>query len=199
MSGFIYIWYDTKRKKYYIGSHWGTLDDGYICSSIYMRRAFKRRPNDFKRKILEHVITNRNDLYEREDQWLNLIKDKELGTRYYNLSKVARGNRGTLRKKWTLEQRAAHSARLKGRKFSEEHKQKIRKALKGKPKTLEHTTKMKASLSIKMRGDGNHFFGKTHTPETIQKIKEARSRQIISQETRKKMSESHRKNVTSNM
>ena len=31
--GFVYIWYDRKHHRYYIGCHWGTIDDGYICSS----------------------------------------------------------------------------------------------------------------------------------------------------------------------
>ena len=26
--GFVYIWYDRKYKKYYIGSHWGYENDG---------------------------------------------------------------------------------------------------------------------------------------------------------------------------
>ena len=40
--GFVYIWYDRKHKRYYIGSHWGSEDDGYICSSTHMNHAFNR-------------------------------------------------------------------------------------------------------------------------------------------------------------
>ena len=47
--GFIYIWYDNFRKMYYIGRHWGTEDDGYICSSNRMRDAYRRRPNKIGR------------------------------------------------------------------------------------------------------------------------------------------------------
>jgi hypothetical protein len=85
--GFVYIWFDRKHKRYYIGMHWGTEDDGYVCSSNWMRDAYKRRTTDFKRKILERVYTNRNDLYHREKYWLSLIKENELKVRYYNLSK----------------------------------------------------------------------------------------------------------------
>ena len=85
--GFVYIWFDRKHKRYYIGMHWGTEDDGYVCSSKWMRDAYKRRTTDFKRKILERVYTNRNDLYHREKYWLSLIKENELKVRYYNLSK----------------------------------------------------------------------------------------------------------------
>ena len=53
--GFVYIWFDKKHKMYYIGCHWGTETDGYICSSNRMKNAYRRRPKDFKRKILENV------------------------------------------------------------------------------------------------------------------------------------------------
>lgn len=82
--GFVYIWYDRKHKRYYIGSHWGTEDDGYICSSTWMRNSFKRRPKDFKRRILEKVQLREN-LYEAENKWLGMIKE-EIKTRYYNLN-----------------------------------------------------------------------------------------------------------------
>lgn len=85
--GFVYIWYDRKHKRYYIGMHWGTENDGYICSSRWMRKAYKRRPEDFRRRILERVYSKRIDLYNRELYWLSLIKDSELKIRYYNISK----------------------------------------------------------------------------------------------------------------
>lgn len=83
--GFVYIWRDKKHKRYYIGCHWGTEDDGYICSSRWMRKSYRRRPNDFKRRILSKICTNRLDLLEEEYKWICLIKEEELGKRYYNL------------------------------------------------------------------------------------------------------------------
>lgn len=85
--GFVYIWFDRKHKRYYIGMHWGSENDGYVCSSNWMRDAYKRRPEDFKRRILSRVYTNRKDLYESEKYWLSQIKDCELKIRYYNLNK----------------------------------------------------------------------------------------------------------------
>jgi hypothetical protein len=89
--GFVYIWYDRKRKMFYIGCHWGTEDDGYICSSNRMRDAYRRRPQDFKRRILKRV-DDRTSLLEREHDWLKLISESELGTKYYNLSKKHYGH-----------------------------------------------------------------------------------------------------------
>lgn len=86
--GFVYIWFDRKRTKYYIGCHWGTEDDGYICSSKWMRDAYRYRSQDFKRRILSRIYTDRKDLFEEEFRFLNMIREDELGKRYYNLSRV---------------------------------------------------------------------------------------------------------------
>lgn len=84
--GFVYIWYDRKHKRYYIGCRWGKETDGYICSSPWMKAAYRRRPEDFKRRILETDIHDRQTLLEREYAWLQLTKKEELaGPRYYNL------------------------------------------------------------------------------------------------------------------
>lgn len=83
--GFVYIWYDRKHKRYYVGCHWGTIDDGYICSSSWMMQAFPKRPNDFKRKILKTNLT-REQMYIEEQNYLNMIKPEEIKIRYYNLN-----------------------------------------------------------------------------------------------------------------
>ena len=83
--GFVYIWFDRKHKRFYIGCRWGNENDGYICSSSWMKRGFKLRPNDFKRRILKRVYTNKKDLLKEEYKWLSKIKKDDLGKRYYNL------------------------------------------------------------------------------------------------------------------
>jgi hypothetical protein len=83
--GFVYLWYDKKYKRYYIGCRWGNENDGYICSSSWMKQGYNHRKNDFKRRILSKVYTNKKDLLEEEYRWLSKIKKDELGKRYYNL------------------------------------------------------------------------------------------------------------------
>lgn len=85
VTGFVYIWFDRKHKRFYIGSHWGSPDDGYICSSRWMRNAYKRRPKDFKRRIL-CWNSNRKNLLEDEHRWLSIIPQDQIGIRYYNLN-----------------------------------------------------------------------------------------------------------------
>ena len=85
MSGFIYVWYDKKHKRYYVGSHWGDENDGYICSSQWMRRAYERRPDDFKRRIIKKISSSRRELLDEEQRYLGMMKPEELKVRYYNL------------------------------------------------------------------------------------------------------------------
>lgn len=138
-SGFIYIWYDRKHKRYYVGSHWGSEDDGYICSSTWMRNAYRQRPHDFSRRIIERIHTNKNDLHEAEHRWLQMMKTEELkGKRYYNQCNTVKNHwvRSPERVKTvgekihTPEWSAKVSAAMKGRKLSEEHKKKLSIAIK---------------------------------------------------------------------
>lgn len=94
--GFVYIWFDKKYKRYYIGSHWGTEDDGYICSSKMMRQSYNRRIQDFKRRIIKKIYTNQKDLLIEEERWLSMIDpnktmpknstvESRKNVRYYNI------------------------------------------------------------------------------------------------------------------
>jgi hypothetical protein len=85
-TGFVYIWHDTKRNRFYIGCHLGAENDGYICSSNMMRDAYRRRPNDFRRRILKKNI-KQEELLNEEHKWLQLIPDDQLGRKYYNITK----------------------------------------------------------------------------------------------------------------
>ena len=84
--GFVYIWFDRKHKRFYIGSHWGSETDGYVCSSVWMRNAYKRRPQDFRRRVIKSNI-QRGDLIREEQYWLDMVTVGEIGTKYYNLNK----------------------------------------------------------------------------------------------------------------
>lgn len=99
-TGYVYIWFDTKAKFYYIGGHYGKIEDSYICSSKTMKRAYKLRPDTFKIRVLEYVLGTTIDLRIAEQKWLNLIKDTELmlteniqnnTCRYYNVKKTSNG------------------------------------------------------------------------------------------------------------
>lgn len=166
--GFVYIWYDRKHKRFYIGCHWGTEDDGYICSSSWMKQGYKHRNSDFKRRILSRIYTNKKDLLEEEYRWLSKIKKQKLGKRYYN-----KHNRHF--NHWSTDENSRLSVgekiskSKKGKTFthSEETKEKIRKNrydVTGKTWQLSEDTKRKMSKSHK---------GKKFTSEHRKKLSES--------------------------
>jgi len=81
--GFIYIWRDKVRNMYYVGSHEGSPDDGYISSSHWLTGEVKYRPHDFKRRIIKMIEVS--DMKTEEYRLLNMIKEDEFGKKYYNL------------------------------------------------------------------------------------------------------------------
>lgn len=98
MEGFIYVWRDKVRKMYYVGSHDGTPDDGYISSSHWLTAEVRYRPQDFRRKIVKFVSLK--DLKKEEYKLINLIEDHEFGKKYYNLKQgkpkgISPWNKGT--------------------------------------------------------------------------------------------------------
>lgn len=185
--GFVYIWHDRKRRMYYIGSHWGTEDDGYICSSNKMRKAYRRRPSDFKRRILISKIDNRYKCFEEEYKWLQLAERKK--HRYYNLHFVLKEhwhlNNGTRK---SIGEKISQSHKKnpnwgkwnKGLIRSEESKELNRQKHLGIKQSTE--TKLKRSLSLK---------GQKRTQEQIEKFKLAQQKRfetyILSEDTKKRM------------
>ena len=150
--GFVYIWLDKKYKRYYIGCRWGHENDGYICSSRWMMKSYKRRPLDFKRKILSKIYSNKKDLLEEEYKWLQLIKENELGKKYYNIHNHHFNH-------WSADLNKCLSV---GEKISLSHKNDPNWGKWGKGKEISEETKEKLR---------QHNLGKKHTEETKQKCR----------------------------
>ena len=172
MSGFVYLWFDRKHQRFYVGCHWGAEDDGYVCSSRWMRKAYRRRPEDFKRRVIAQVTTTRTDLLEEEHRWLSMIKDHELKRRYYNATKHHNGH-------WSSDegQRELVAGKLRGQTRSEESRQRMSAAHKGKPslkKGVPLSEEHKIKISIANKGKLCPMAGKNHTPETRRKMSEAK-------------------------
>jgi len=174
MSGFIYIWRDNKTKRYYVGSHWGHEEDGYVCSSPWVNKAYKKRPEDFKRRILER-FNDRTKIDEIEHRWLQMMKPEELkGKRYYNFHNFRFGH-------WSTDEHSRLSVRQKisaaKKNPTQETRDKISAAFKGKPRSQETRDKISAA-----------FKGKPWSQEHRNKASMATRGKIVSQETRDKIS-----------
>ena len=81
-EAFVYCWTDHKTNKLYVGSHRGSLHDGYICSSKLVLEEYKKRPNDFTRQIIAEG--NIEDIRVLEHKILSSAK-ASMNESYYNL------------------------------------------------------------------------------------------------------------------
>jgi hypothetical protein len=50
-----------------------------------MNNLYEKHPEDFKRRIIAKIYTNRKDLLDEEQRWLNMIKPTEFKKKYYNI------------------------------------------------------------------------------------------------------------------
>jgi len=177
--GFVYVWYDRQRKRYYVGSHWGNENDRYVCSSTWMKHVYKKNPMLFKRRVVKRIYTSRADLLVEEQRWLDMIKDHELATfnttleqrqtvRYYNFTKSVKDPWHTYEiKRLEVGQKisasktgkntgkrdpsvgAKISAAKRGKALTEEHKQALRNAKAGR--SYPHTEEWKRANGERMK------------------------------------------------
>lgn len=92
--GFVYIWHDTVKGKYIIGSHHGKVEDGYLTSTggIHVKRIFNKRPETMKRRVLEYNYTDSfKETQKLEQKWLNKRPNIATNSKYYNLKQWATG------------------------------------------------------------------------------------------------------------
>ena len=121
-----------------------------------MRDAYRRRPEDFKRRILQ-TCSDKKEMFVKEQEWLNLVKLEELGKRYYNLSInlehwSMNSDRRSIVQKISSSRKGKTSGEnhhMFGKHHSEETKLKMSQAKKGKhtpwttgPQSEEHIKKL---------------------------------------------------------
>jgi hypothetical protein len=82
-ESFLYIWYDTKNKMFYLGKHKGTPIDSYTHSSTIMESFNKDNiPSHMRRRILAYGTDE--DMCLLEHECLKNRKEKKWD-RYYNV------------------------------------------------------------------------------------------------------------------
>ena len=165
----IYMTTNLINGKKYIGRD-SKNNPNYIGSGHALLRAIKKYgKQNFKKEILEECKTF-EELEEREVYWLNYY-DAGRNEYFYNMHNHSSG--GAL-----------------GMNISEETKDKLRRLNLGKKLSLETREKMSNTRT----GEKNHFFGKSHSDESREKIREARRNQVItiSEETKKKISDAQK-------
>jgi hypothetical protein len=153
----------------YVGSHKGSVDDGYVCSSRHMLKEYNERPEDFSRHIIAEG--NLSDIRKLEAKILQAANAR-LDESFYN----KHDNDGFYFDGWkkgemTLEHRQKMSEAKKGKKLSESHRKNILNNRVGKKNSAEHTAALVASR-----------IGSNHSEESKRKMSEEKKKNPVTKE-----------------
>ena len=180
-ESFVYCWTDIKTNKLYIGSHKGTVSDGYVCSSKLMLEEYNKRPEDFARQIIAEGSFE--DIRKLEETILKTLNVKE-DTMFYNQHN---GNGKFYLKGHTEECKKRLSILLKGKKkkrsnkkveFSLEHRRAIslsKRGRKSKPFSDVHRSNISKSVKNFLENNVHPMKGKKHSNITKSKISDVHS------------------------
>ena len=151
-------------------------EDKYMGSGILLKSAIKKYGiKNFKKDILK-ICNTEDEAYVYEDLY-TLQVNAWVNENYYNLKEGGKGGKTYI----------SESTRMKLKKpKSEEHKKKIGNAHKGKFVSESTRDKFRVLFKEKYKGEGNPFYGKTHSLETIEKIKKANIGRVQSEEEKMK-------------
>lgn len=216
--GCIYIATNKYNGRVYVGKTEGTLAarrkgherDARIGSTFYFHRAIRKYGVDgFDWRVLLEV--DNEDLSEVEKFQIKRFRSKPAGT--YNLAdggtggatrrgvehseaskeKIRTAHRG---KTLTAEHREAIGRSGKGRAVSQELREHLRRLFKGREVSQETKDKIAAAKRGSKLSPAHkavfHNRGRKHTPETVQRIKDAATGRKLSDDAKKKISESRR-------
>jgi hypothetical protein len=149
-----------------------------------MRDAYRRRPDDFRRRII-HKGIDRTVLLEEEHKWLSLIDDSKLGKKYYNLRKHRWGHWST-----DINKRLSVSEKISA---SPNRNRNISKSMKGK-KPSDKT--ISATIKVRLGKTYEDIYGFEKAQEVKAKQQNSRKPVVWTEEMKKAAGERSRKHMT---
>lgn len=97
--GYVYMWSDLKRNKFYVGSHKGSIYDNYKSGSKRINSIIKKRNHTMVQTILEYYYgDDRSELYSLEEKWLKFYNVED-NSNFYNYKSEAKGGCGPFKHK----------------------------------------------------------------------------------------------------
>lgn len=186
--GYVYMTTNLIDGKRYIGvDKWDNFSSYYLGSGVHLRRAIKKYGKEnFKKEIICECQTI-EELFEKEIYYIDLY-DAVKSDQFYNLQEGGIG--GSIKgRKWSeeskekLDRTGENNPRF-GKEVSLETREKISRANKG----FKLSEKTKARISEANKGENNPFYGKSHSEETRKKISDKRIEWSKNEENKQKLS-----------
>lgn len=165
---------DEWNGKFYIGKHYGKVDDAYTGSGKLIKEYFSKYGKVLDKTYVKEIIDygDENSICDLERNYIRKGMESELCLNLHCTSGT--GNFGM---------KHSEEAKQKMRKpKSTEHRKHISEAKKGKVgankgKTFSEETRRKMKLNhADVLGENNPMYGKKHSEETRRKMIEARKR-----------------------
>lgn len=190
MNSYIVYKHTSPSNKSYFGITSTTLEKRsgkngsyYKKDMLFYRAIQKYGWNNIKHEIL-FANLSKQEACQKEIELIAQYKSNNAKYGYNISSGGESGNAGVKASVETREKmRIAHLGNRSntGRKLSAEHRQKLSAAHKGNKvmlgRKLSEETRRK--ISEAQKGEKNHFYGKKHTPETLEKIRMARRKREV--------------------
>jgi len=179
MYHFVYITTDLNTGKQYVGDHsTENLNDGYLGSGLYIKRAIRKSSKEnFKREILE-LFESKQEAFDAQEKYI--IEHQTLFPCGYNLSP-----KGGHQCPNPMSEGTKKKIGNASRNMSEEAKEKIRNS--SRNRSNESLEKMSLAAKKRIR-EKNNFFGKKHSKETIEKLKNSDKKYTKTPEYKENMS-----------
>lgn len=186
MEGIIYKYTNKINGKVYIGQT--VNEEQRMCAhkygyeKCYFHSAIKKYGwENFDYEVIERLDESLLD--EREIYWINFYQS--FGEKGYNLTQGGDGSRG---KKLSDEHKQKLITGKKNKPVSEETRRRMSEALKGKVRSPEHCKHLSESL----KGKTPWNKGKSPSEEIKRRISETLKGRPLPDEVKRKMSESHK-------
>jgi hypothetical protein len=154
---------------------------GINSFEVEIRKIFENKIDaiNWENKVLRRLKV------KRKKEWINISEGK------MPFDNITYGMLGKHHSEDSKKKIALAQLGSKNHMFNKTHSAEARKKISEGNKGKKHSEETKTTISKKMKGrDVGFGKGHKHTPETIEKIKMARAKQIFSEEHKKKMSES---------
>ena len=197
MYGYIYLTTNLKNNRKYIGQRqWSNIEtikeDRYIGSGLILKQAIKNLGREFFKKEILCICNSKEELDEKEKFYISYY-DAINDSSFYNIHEGGTGGftrAGYSEDEFKKSMEKTHS-KLRGRKISPEHADKLKKAATGRKKSEKELEAMRK----RMTGKNNPMYGKKLSEENKKKLIESHNG-FFAYNKGKKMSEEQKLKIS---